>query len=101
MVRVSIEDTGPGIPDDVKHCIFSSFKPDSPGVGKGLGLHVSRLLVSRYCGSLEIEDRVPGKSSAGLAVRFTLAPYETDTVEIYPGDMTMGMDAVRNKRPDV
>jgi PAS domain S-box-containing protein len=99
MVKVSVEDTGPGIPDEEKHCIFSAFRPNTSAAGKGLGLHVSRMLANRYCGNIEIEDRVPGKSSAGLAVRITLAPYEYDSIEILPNNLTPKQEDARDKRP--
>ncbi|HDR73929.1 MAG TPA: GAF domain-containing protein, partial [Methanoculleus sp.] len=76
-VLVSVEDTGCGIPDEQKQAVFTVFQRNSQKAsGRGLGLHISRLLLDRYCGSIWIEDRVPGKSSEGAAVRFTLAPFD-------------------------
>ncbi|MDN7023624.1 PAS domain S-box protein [Methanoculleus sp. FWC-SCC1] len=72
-VLVSIEDTGPGIPDAVKPTLFSRFqKGKSKQSGKGLGLYIVRMLVERYGGSIRVEDRVPGKPEEGAAFRFTL-----------------------------
>ncbi len=73
MVLVSIEDTGPGIPDPLKPALFSRFqKGKSKRSGKGLGLYIVRMLVERYGGSIRVEDRVPGKPGEGTAFRFTL-----------------------------
>ncbi|HDS63417.1 MAG TPA: HAMP domain-containing histidine kinase [Methanofollis liminatans] len=72
-VLVSVEDTGPGIPDDMKEAVFGRFKRGSKNVsGKGLGLYIVRSLVEHYGGRVWVEDRVVGVSGAGAAVRFTL-----------------------------
>lgn len=72
-VLVSVEDTGPGIPDDVKPTLFSRFRKGvSSKSGKGLGLYIVRMLVTRYGGSIRVEDRVPGATEEGAAFRFTL-----------------------------
>jgi signal transduction histidine kinase len=60
-VRVEVEDTGPGIPDDDKQQIFTPFfttKP--PGEGTGLGLALSYKIVSDHSGDIEIVDRKGG-----------------------------------------
>jgi two-component system sensor histidine kinase KdpD len=73
MVNVCVEDTGPGIPNEEKNNIFRYFQPNlERRSSRGFGLHISRLLVERYGGSIRLEDRVPGNPGAGLAVRFTL-----------------------------
>ena len=55
-VTVTICDNGPGIPPDVLSKIFEPFfttKP--PGVGSGLGLHISHNVVMRHGGRIEVE----------------------------------------------
>jgi signal transduction histidine kinase len=77
MVVISVEDTGPGISDEEKHAIFDISRIQNPKTGrKNLGLYVCRRLIDRYCGSIWAEDRVSGKPSEGLAIRFTLARFE-------------------------
>jgi len=72
-VVVSVEDTGPGIPDDMKEAAFARFKRGSGKMsGKGLGLYIVRSLVERYGGRVWVEDRVPGVPGVGAAIRFTL-----------------------------
>ncbi len=79
MVLVSIEDTGPGIPDPLKPALFSRFqKGKSKRSGKGLGLYIVRMLVERYGGSIRVEDRVPGRPGEGTAFRFTLRKAPAD-----------------------
>jgi K+-sensing histidine kinase KdpD len=76
-ILVSVEDTGCGIPDEQKQAVFTVFQRNSQKAsGRGLGLHIARLLLNRYCGSIWIEDRIPGKPSEGAAVRFTLAQFD-------------------------
>lgn len=55
-VRVTITDTGPGIPPSVASRMFEPFfttKPD--GEGTGLGLPISRWIVEKLNGSIEAE----------------------------------------------
>ncbi len=82
LVRVSIEDTGPGIPDDQKQEVFHRYEKRRRGVGEGLGLFLVQVLIERYGGAIWAEDRVPGRPEEGAAFRFTLheAPLED------PGD---------------
>jgi signal transduction histidine kinase len=71
-VRVSVEDTGPGVPDDDKKEIFRCYEMKKRGVGKGLGLYLVKILVGRYGGTIWAEDRVPGCPQEGAAFNFTL-----------------------------
>jgi len=71
-VRVSVEDTGPGVPDDQKEAIFHRYEQQKRGVGEGLGLFLVQILVERYGGKIWVEDRVPGRPGEGAAFRFTL-----------------------------
>ncbi|WP_292366676.1 MULTISPECIES: PAS domain-containing sensor histidine kinase [unclassified Methanoculleus] len=73
-VQVSIEDTGPGVPDDDKNEIFHCYEMKKRGVGKGLGLYLVKILVERYGGTIWAEDRVPGRPDEGAAFKFTLKP---------------------------
>jgi signal transduction histidine kinase len=58
-IEVTICDSGPGIPDDIRERIFEPFfttKP--PGVGTGLGLHiVYNIVCQRHNGSVKIAQR--------------------------------------------
>ncbi|WP_128693773.1 PAS domain-containing sensor histidine kinase [Methanoculleus taiwanensis] len=72
-VLVSVEDTGPGVPDEVKGKLFTRFERGmGRGSGQGLGLFIVRTLVERYGGRVWIEDRVAGHPEQGAAFRFTL-----------------------------
>ena len=73
-VRVSVEDTGPGVPDKDKQEIFQLYEMKKRGVGKGLGLYLVQILVERYGGKIWVEDRAPGRPEEGAAFKFTLRP---------------------------
>jgi len=71
-IRVTVEDTGPGVPDDQKGEIFHRYEQKKRGVGEGLGLYLVQVLIERYGGQIWVEDRIPGRPDAGAAFVFTL-----------------------------
>ncbi len=72
-VVVTVEDTGPGIPDEMKEAIFHRFsRGRNGGCGEGLGLYIVGMLIERYGGRIWVEDRVEGRPDLGAAFRFTL-----------------------------
>ena len=72
-VTVSVEDSGPGIPDELKPAIFNRFmKGKSRKSGKGLGLYISRMIVEGYGGRIWATDRIEKEPARGAAIRFTL-----------------------------
>jgi signal transduction histidine kinase len=70
---VSVEDTGPGIPDAMKASLFRRFRRGEGSLaGAGLGLYICRMLIERYGGKIRADDRVEGRPECGTAIRFTL-----------------------------
>ncbi len=64
--RVTVEDNGPGIPDELKNRLFMRFQGDqAKAIGKGLGLYLVRTLVHDFRGTIRVEDRVPGDYKKG------------------------------------
>lgn len=62
MVRVTVEDNGPGISEEVKDRIFEPFFTTKPsGEGSGLGLDICRKIVERHNGKIHFESE-PGKT---------------------------------------
>jgi signal transduction histidine kinase len=71
-VRVTICDSGPGMPPATLSKIFEPFfttKP--PGVGTGLGLHLSHNIVVRHGGTLDVES-TPGRTCFEVVLPPTL-----------------------------
>ncbi len=75
----TVEDNGPGVPDEMKQKLFHRFeRGKARGRGDGLGLFICRTLVERYGGRIWIDDRVPGSPEEGAAFRLTLKPANRD-----------------------
>jgi PAS domain S-box-containing protein len=64
--KVTIEDNGKGVPDELKGQIFDRFRRgNTRAKGKGLGLYLAKTLVESYNGRIWVEDRVPGDHTKG------------------------------------
>jgi len=73
-LAVSIIDSGPGIPEDIKEKIFTPFFTTKvAGEGTGLGLDICRKIVERHGGSIGFESR-PGRTA--FTVRLPLQKQE-------------------------
>ncbi len=59
---VSVEDSGPGIPDEARDKIFERFYriEGTPGDGSGLGLAIVKEVVDRHHGVLNVRSAGPG-----------------------------------------
>lgn len=71
-IFVEIEDSGPGIPEDVKQKLFSPFFTTKPmGKGTGLGLNISFNIIQKHAGNIQVYSR-PGRTcfSVRLPVNF-------------------------------
>lgn len=71
-VFVEIEDSGPGIPEDVQQKLFSPFFTTKPmGKGTGLGLNISFNIVQKHNGQIKVTSH-PGKTrfSVQLPINF-------------------------------
>jgi signal transduction histidine kinase len=69
-VRISVEDTGIGIPEELQESVFDKFYQISRKVrgaheGTGLGLAITKRLVEQHGGSIKLE------SELGRGSRFT------------------------------
>jgi two-component system sensor kinase FixL len=71
--RVSVHDTGPGVPGDIAGQLFDSFLT-TKALGVGLGLPVSRMIIESHGGKLWYETHAGG----GALFRFTLPLQEGD-----------------------
>lgn len=66
-VTVRIQDTGTGIPNEhLKHVFDPFFTTKGPDAGEGLGLYIVRQIVTRYRGTIDVEN------AAGAGARFVI-----------------------------
>jgi len=72
LLRVTVADTGRGVPEERKEEIFHCYERKQRGVGEGLGLYLVRILIDRYGGRIRVEDRIPGYPGEGAAFSFLL-----------------------------
>jgi len=68
LVRVTVRDSGRGVPSDLRQSIFEPFVT-TKGDGLGMGLAICRSIVEAHNGRLELVEGV----DAGTAFQFTLA----------------------------
>ena len=61
-ISVSIQDSGPGIPPEIREKIFQAFFTTKPaGEGSGLGLHIIGKILEKHEGALYLESQ-PGRT---------------------------------------
>jgi signal transduction histidine kinase/ActR/RegA family two-component response regulator len=76
-LRIEVDDTGPGVPADIRSRIFDPFFTTKPvGKGTGLGLSVAHGIVSAHEGRVWVEDAPGGGARfvVELPVRSALPP---------------------------
>jgi two-component system nitrogen regulation sensor histidine kinase GlnL len=65
LVRISVQDSGPGIPDAMLPRLFTPFSTSKPH-GTGLGLAISRRIVEAHGGRMEVKNRSGGGAEANV-----------------------------------
>ena len=61
MIRVSVTDSGPGVPEQLRDVIFERGAHREDSEGQGLGLSIARRLAHGLGGTLELVTDVPGR----------------------------------------
>lgn len=80
--KISIKDTGKGVPKENIKILFSKFQQTDPTkhmTSTGLGLYISKLLVENMNGTINLENTEEGK---GSTFSFTLPVYEKPIANI-------------------
>lgn len=79
LVRVTVTDTGPGLPDAIRERVFDPHVTTrGPGAGQGLGLPICRTVVERHHGgALSVESR-PGHTAFTVLLPRAGAPQDPD-----------------------
>ena len=68
--RITVADTGPGVPAELAATLFEPFVTARPG-GSGLGLAVARRVAERHAGTLVLESS-PGQPGARFSIYIPL-----------------------------
>jgi PAS domain S-box-containing protein len=68
MLQMLIEDDGSGIPPEHLQHLFEPFFTTKKNVGTGLGLWLTKEIVDRYGGNIEVRPRVNGAAGAALCI---------------------------------
>ena len=59
-IKIRVQDSGQGIPDDLKQKLFDPFYTSKPvGQGTGLGLSISKGIIENHNGTLELDETDP------------------------------------------
>lgn len=74
VIELSIEDEGPGLPENAEDKIFERFYSERPkgeafGTHSGLGLNISRQIIEAHSGTLRAKNRQGGASGARFTIR--------------------------------
>lgn len=83
MIRMTVEDEGPGVPPDKLEKIFQRFYTDRPagakfGNNSGLGLSIVRQIAETHRGSVWAENRMSDGKIAGARFVVDLPPAPMD-----------------------
>jgi len=102
-LRVSVQDTGIGIPEDDRERIFESFQQGGRGAsreeGTGLGLTLSRRIVELLDGRMWLESDVGVGSTFAFAFPTRRAPIQAPEVRASPGSTSIVV--IEDDRPSL
>ena len=90
-VRIQVEDTGCGIPEELRPQVFDPFVSTKQGEGTGLGLSITHDVVTRLGGRIDLESQVGRGTRVSLWLP-AVAP---------PAAAASGPAAAAQKRPRV
>jgi signal transduction histidine kinase len=77
-ILLTIEDEGPGVPEDLKSTLFDPFRqgPTAAGRGVGIGLSLVRRFAELHGGTADIEDRPGGGARFVIVLPCDVQPLE-------------------------
>ncbi len=90
-LRVSISDTGPGVPIDLRGRVFEPFfTTKAEGKGTGLGLSICQGIVEQHGGTITIEGDAGSGATFVITLPIMLGRRATDNEDIPHSSMPMG-----------
>lgn len=76
-IAVEVQDNGPGIPENIKHNLFTPYFTTKPkGIGTGLGLSISKEIVEKHKGLIDFD------SKPGCTIFRVLLPIDTHNIGV-------------------
>ncbi len=82
MVRIIVDDNGPGIPADQMEHLFSPFVSSKKSRGTGLGLPVSQKILSEHGGRIVVESELGQRCRFTLELPATVSQTKAETVAL-------------------
>jgi CheY-like chemotaxis protein len=105
LVHLTVEDDGPGIPDDVASQIFKPFFSTKGEAGTGLGLAITQDLVKRSGGRIRLRTQPGGGAAMTIELPRTRAEAPADPAEpgpvAAPAPRPRGRFLVVDDEPDI
>ncbi|KAA6459184.1 PAS domain S-box protein [Acidobacteria bacterium AB60] len=91
-IRLTVADTGCGMPPDVRNRIFEAFFTTKDATGTGLGLWVSQEIIVKHQGLVRVRSRVASPGHPSGTVFHIFLP-ENESLSILPIDATSAAPA--------
>ncbi|MCB1453274.1 MAG: ATP-binding protein, partial [Rhizobiaceae bacterium] len=66
--RVTVSDTGPGLPKKARENLFAAFRGSARSGGTGLGLAIASELVRAHGGTLELVESIGGSTVFAITI---------------------------------
>ncbi|WP_213803682.1 ATP-binding protein [Granulicella sp. dw_53] len=92
-VRLTVSDSGAGIPEKIRGTLFEPFVTTKGATGTGLGLWVSREIVGKHYGTMRFRSSVSPKQH-GTTFSIFLAGQEGERVENEQAEIAGGVQVV-------
>lgn len=68
-ISITVKDSGPGVPDGIRHSLFDPFVSEGKQKGTGLGLTLAHIVANEHDGSVELVSSRPGETIFRLTLQ--------------------------------
>ena len=93
IIRISVADTGTGVPAAIRDTLFQPFVSSGKVNGTGLGLTVAQHIVQEHGGEVKVEDAFEGQTTFSIVLYKKALP----TQETGPSDVTNAANLLREE----